>query len=373
MPTSDIVIIGGGIAGLSAASALSASAKVVVLEAEKSIGYHATGRSAAIYIKNYGNATLRALNARSEAPLRTPTLPVDAPILSPRGELLIAEPTEMDVFDAYFQDSHGLERLTPTEAQNLVPILNTDRFSAAIYEPMAQDIDVDLLLTGYFRNARANGAEIITDARVLTMQHDGTSWTIETGQGKFTAKIVVNAAGAWGDHIARIAGVAPLGLQPLRRSAVLMALPDHLACENWPLFGSISEQWYAKPMGGKLMISPADEDPMEPQDAFPDDMTLAEGLWRFEQATHAPIVRPSHSWAGLRTFLPDRTPAVGFDANAEGFFWLVGQGGYGVQTSPALSELASSLILGHVPDLENAHVNALSPLRFSRKSPITPE
>lgn len=366
MPTSDIIVIGGGIAGISAASALSNAAKVVVLEAEKSIGYHATGRSAAIYIKNYGNATLRALNARSEAPLSAPSLPVEAPILTPRGELLIAQPDELDVFEDYFQDSDGLERLSPRQAHDLVPILKTDMFCAAVYEPKAQDIDVDLLLAGYARHARSNGADIITNATVQQMRYDGCFWTIETTNGTYQAKIVINAAGAWGDHIAEIAGVTPLGLRPLRRSAVLMSLPNHLPCENWPLFGSITEQWYAKPMGGKLMISPADEDPVQAQDVFPDDMTLAEGLWRFEQATTAPIARPSHSWAGLRTFLPDRTPAVGFDANSDGFFWLVGQGGYGVQTSPAMSELAADIILGNQPAIDQSHIAALSPHRFSQ-------
>jgi D-arginine dehydrogenase len=161
-----------------------------------------------------------------------------------------------------------------------------------------------------------------------------------------------------------MAKVLPLGLQPMRRSAVMMAVPSRMDCMAWPLFGTVSEQWYAKPTGGKLMISPADEDPIDAQDAYPDDMTLAEGLWRFEQATTVPMSRPSNAWAGLRTFLPDRTPAVGFDPSADGFFWLVGQGGYGVQTCPAMAELAASIILGQTPHLASDVVSALSPKRF---------
>jgi D-arginine dehydrogenase len=364
MKTADAIIIGGGIAGHSLAATLGQSIKTVVLEMEKTVGYHATGRSAAIYIKNYGNRVLRALNARSEPFLQNPGPFVGDTVLSPRGELLIASEDELSVLESYFNDSDGLERLTPAEVQELVPILKIDDVCAAVFEPRAQDIDVDRLMQGFGKQARANGVHILTDHPVTSIFRDGHSWVITTRHETFSTPIIINAAGAWGDHVAGMAKVLPLGLQPMRRSAVMMAVPPQMDCMAWPLFGTVSEQWYAKPTGGKLMISPADEDPIDAQDAYPDDMTLAEGLWRFEQATTVPMSRPSNAWAGLRTFLPDRTPAVGFDPSADGFFWLVGQGGYGVQTCPAMAELAASIILGQTPHLASDVVSALSPKRF---------
>lgn len=365
MSHADIIVIGGGIAGASAAAELArGGAKVVLLEGEPQLGYHSTGRSAAIFIRNYGNATLRALNAAAEPIFENPGDICDGPLLSPRGELLIASEDEMPVLEAYLDGSTGIERLSGAQAAEIVPILRPDRIAGAMIEHGAQGIDVDRMLQGYARYLRSNGGQIVTGALVGEIRHDGALWQVETPQGTFTAPIIVNAAGAWADEVAGRAGVAQVGLQPLRRSAAIIPSPEGYDCADWPVFGSIAETWYAKPEAGKLMVSPADEDPVDPHDAWADDMVLAEGLHRFEQAVTVPVTRVEHSWAGLRSFVSDRTPVAGFAPDVRGFFWLAGQGGYGVQTAPALSRLTAALVLGEKPELGPEVIAALSPERL---------
>jgi D-arginine dehydrogenase len=344
MTQPDIIVIGGGIAGTSAAAMLASGARVVLIEAEQQLGYHSTGRSAAIFIRNYGNTVLRALNAASAPVLLAPDGISDRSLLSPRGQLLIASENETDALEDYAKGAIGLESLTATEATALVPILRQERIAAAIVEWDAQDIDVDRMLQGYARLLRDRGGQTVTGAAVTGMTRADNCWHVSTATGKWSAPIVVNAAGAWADTVARMAGLASI--------------------KDWPLFGSASESWYAKPDAGRLLVSPADEDPVEPHDAWPDDMVLAEGLDRFGQAVSIPITRPTHSWAGLRSFMADRTPAVGFDPSATGFFWLAGQGGYGVQTAPALAAICAALCLGgQLPVAQNI-LDALSPDRF---------
>ena len=361
----DILVIGGGIAGISvAAECARAGADVTVLEAERQIGYHATGRSAAIFIRNYGNATLRALNAVAEPIFEHPGEISDKPLLSPRGELMIATEAELPVLDAYLDGAVGVERLTGAEAAEIVPILRPDRIAGALVERDARGIDVDLLLQGYARMLRGRGGRIVTGAPVQALRREAGQWLVETAQGKFAAPTIVNAAGAWADEISAMAGLAPLGLRPCRRSAAILPAPEGHVTDGWPLFGSISETWYAKPEAGKLMVSPADEDPVDPHDAWPEDMVIAEGLDRFEQAVTMPVTRVEHAWAGLRTFAPDRTPVAGPDPRAEGFVWLAGQGGYGVQTAPALARIGAALIAGEVPDIAPEVRAALAPDRL---------
>lgn len=364
MSAPDIIVIGGGIAGISAAAMLSQDANVLVLEREAQTGYHATGRSAATFIRNYGNATLRALNAAAEPVLTQPDGISDSSLLSPRGELLVATEPEMDALDAYADGADGIARITPDEAVELMPILKRDGLVAALYEDSAQDIDVDRLLQGYLRLLRARGGRIETGGDVAAITRRGDTWQVTTDDQTHTAPIVVNAAGAWADQVATLAGVRTVGLQPYRRSAVLMAVPDGMDASRWPLAASAQETWYAKPDAGKLLISPADEDPVDPQDAWPDDMVLAEGLYRFEEATTFPITRPTHSWAGLRSFVPDRTPVAGFAPDAPGFFWLAGQGGYGVQTAPTLAALTHALCCDAPLPVASGIVAALNPGRF---------
>ncbi len=371
MSTADVIIIGGGIAGISAAAEIAAEARVVVIEAEPHIGYHATGRSAAMFIRSYGNATLRALNAASASFFETPEGVSDRSLLSLRGELLLAGESELGALADYEASSDGLERLTAAQAVELVPILRPEPIVAAVLERDAHDIDVDRMLQGYARLLRDRGGRVICGAAASIRREEG-SWQVHAADETVRAPILVNAAGAWADEVAEAAGVGRIGITPMRRSAAILPLPNEYSGAHWPLFGSVAEAWYAKPEAGKMMVSPADEDPVEPHDAWPDDMVLAEGLHRYEQAVTLPVTRVERSWAGLRSFAPDRSPVVGFDPACEGLFWLAGQGGYGVQTAPALSRLAASLCLGQAPVLAKTVTDALSPVRFrTERRPVS--
>lgn len=360
--TADILVIGAGIAGCGAAARLAGDTRVVVLEMEDRPAYHTTGRSAATFILNYGNDVLRAMNRASEETLRDGADLSDHGFLSKRGVLQVEEPGQAEEFQAYVNGAHGLEILDGQGVLELFPIYRPDRAVRGAYEPDASDIDVDGLLQAYIRMLRAKGGRIVTCAQVIAVSRAAGTWTVETKAGVFSAPVIVNAAGAWGDQVAALAGIDPVGLTPMRRTVAV--LPTDQPTADWALTASVGETWYAKPDGGRLWVSPADEDPVEPHDAFPDDMVLAEGLDRFEQATTMPVKRVERSWAGLRTFAPDRTPVNGFEPEADGFYWLVGQGGYGIQTAPAMSTLAAAQIHGHAPDLPDAVVAALAPARF---------
>ncbi|MGE0502936.1 MAG: NAD(P)/FAD-dependent oxidoreductase [Rhizobiaceae bacterium] len=359
----DVVVVGAGIAGAGVAAGLGGGLRVALLEAEDRPGYHTTGRSAAIFIQNYGNATIRALS-RASAPLFD-RAGAETPILSQRGLLYVAGEEGLDAHAGLLADAEGMKPVTAGEALGLVPVLRPDWLAAAAYEPDAQDVDVAALHQAYVKRARSAGAELVTNARLLAARRSGGSWTIETTGGSFEAAVIVNAAGAWADVVAAACGVAPIGIRPLRRSIAVLPAPDGIDPRRWPLVADSAEGWYAKPEAGRLLVSPADEDPVEPHDAFADDMVLAEGLFRFEQAVDWPVTRVERSWAGLRSFAPDRTPIAGFDPAADGFFWLAGQGGYGIQTAPALSRFASAAITrADPPDGLGALAAALSPARF---------
>ncbi len=350
---SDFVIIGGGIAGIGCAAGLPDDARIVVLEAEASVGYHASARSAAIFIPAYGGDEIRRLSALAEPYFESPPDALDTPgLLSPRGELLIAVEGEEEDMSAVLAAAPGIEELTVDEAVAQVPILRREVIRRVCIEPRARDIDADRLLHAWLRLARRRGTTVHTAAPATGLAREDGRWRVDTPRGVFRAPVVVNAAGAWCDAVAGLAGLAPLGLVPHRRSAAVLPPPGDLDVNAWPLFGSVNETWYAKPLAGKLMVSPADEDPVPPHDAFTDDMVLAEGLYRYEQAVTEPVTRVEHQWAGLRTFAPDRVPVVGFDPRVEGLFWLAGQGGYGIQTAPAMSRLAAARLVGE--DLDEA-------------------
>jgi D-arginine dehydrogenase len=353
----DFLIVGGGVAGLSAAARLAPMGRVVVLEAEAQLAYHASGRSAALFEENYGRPATIALNRASRDWL------VAADVLSPRGLMVVGTADEADAVarDAAAMD---LRRIPPAEALALLPILDPRKVAHAAHSAAAQDLDTDRLVQGFARTARAHGAEIVTQARVTAIRRNGQGWTVTAGPREFEARLLVNAAGAWADQVALMAGVAPLGLKPLRRSMARIPAPAGHDPADWPMIFGPGETWYAKPDAGALIVSPADEDPVEPQDAWADDMVLAEGLARYEALVVAPVTRLLASWAGLRTFAPDRALVIGFAADTPGFFWLAGQGGYGMQTSPAASRLAADLIGGVAPELDPATVAALSPRRF---------
>jgi D-arginine dehydrogenase len=304
--TCDILVIGGGMAGISAAALLAREARVIVLEMEPVPGHHSTGRSAAIFIRNYGSNVLRALNAASAGFFSEPVDVASESLLTERGELMIADEDEREALARYLDGSSGLERISPDEAVARVPILRRERIVEAVYEPDAQDIDVDRMFQGLQRLLKARGGEIVTGAGVTGIARRDGIWEAETPAGRFQAPTIINAAGAWADRVAALAGVAQVGLRPLRRSAALLPAPEGYDLRGWPLVVSASERWYLKPEAGKLMVSPADEDEVEPQDAWPDDMVVAEGLYRFEQAVTIPVTRVEHSWAGLRSFVGAR-------------------------------------------------------------------
>ena len=361
--SADVIVVGGGIAGISAGAEIAKDAQVLLLEAEPHIGYHATGRSAAIFIRNYGNATLRALNAMAEPFFDAPNGVSDTSLLSPRGELLTAAETEIADLEAYAAEAEGLARLTAADAVELVPILREDMIAAAVYEVNARGIDVDRMLQGYARLLRAGGGDIVTSARVTALRRDSGVWQVETPEATYAAPVVINAAGAWAGQVAALAGAQNIALAPKRRSAAILPAPDGYDVAAWPLFGSVAETWYAKPDAGRLMVSPADADPVSPHDAWPDDMVLAEGIDRYARSVTVPVTRVERSWAGLRTFASDSTPVVGFDARVDGFFWLAGQGGYGVQTAPALSQITAGMVVGGMA-LSPILRAALAPSRF---------
>lgn len=352
------LIIGGGIAGLSAAAALSPHAQVTVLEGEDALGYHASGRSAAMFLADYGNDTVRALNHASQEHHR------DADVLSPRGMMLVGRPQEEDAFKLECT-AFGMERLTTEEATALLPILDPDKLGSAGFREGAYDLDTDRLMQHFARSARGQGATILTDAKVTAITRDNGQWQVTTETGTHHATHLVNASGAWADQLARMAGVKQIGLQPYRRSIARLPSPGGHDLRGWPFVDAVGERWYAKPDAGKWLVSPSEEDPHPPHDAWADDMVLAEGLARYEELMHEPVTRVETSWAGLRSFAPDRALVIGPDPAVDGFWWLAGQGGYGFQTAPAAARLLADLFAGQSPDLAPDVVAALSPGRFT--------
>jgi glycine/D-amino acid oxidase-like deaminating enzyme len=360
---SDIIIIGGGIAGISAAARLSEQADVTVLEAEDQLAYHASGRSAAVFIKDYGNPTIRALNIASLPYLRAE----NEGFLSPRGMMLLAKPNERAAFSDEAAE-FGLQPISVSEAIEKVPLINQRTLGYAAYRSDVYDIDTDKLLQDFLRKARNQGAKIHVSHPVKALNFCGGKWQVKTQKGDFQANILINAAGAWADHIAKMASVPPLGLIAYRRSIARLPVPGGYDPTSWPVIDEIGEAWYAKPDAGQLIVSPADEDPLPAQDAWADDMILAEGLARFEAMITHPITRPSANWAGLRTFAPDRALVIGSDPKSPSFFWLAGQGGYGFQTAAASSQLIADLVLDQRSDLPKDIQNQLSPNRFHKRA-----
>lgn len=364
--TADVIVIGAGVAGLGAAARIALDARVLVLEMERTPCRHSSGRSAAIYVKSYGPPGVRAATAASEAFfMEPPDGFAEAPLLTPRGFLYVDY--ESRGVEALLATSPDLEAITAKEAQALFPIIRTEGMTAAAYETDSRNIDVDLLTSGYRRMIAAAGGEIVTDAEVSALTYANGVWRIDTRAGAFETPTVVNAAGAWASRVGAMAGATPIEITPCRRSAAVLPAPAGMDVSAWPLVADADESWYAKPLSGKLMVSPADQDPVEACDIYPDDMVLAEGIDRFQQRMNYEVTRVEHSWAGLRSFPPDGEPVVGFDSNAEGFFWYAGIGGYGIQTSPALAVLAGDLIAARAHALDADSVALMAPDRFAKK------
>ncbi|MBU2983130.1 FAD-binding oxidoreductase [Lentibacter algarum] len=354
----DIIVIGGGIAGTSVAARLAPHASVTLLEAENVLAYHASGRSAALYESNYGLDTTVALSKASADYFH------QSGLLSDRGLLIAARANEREQFEA---DTAmlKLELISPADALAMIPILDGAQVAHASHHAGAWDIDTDRMVQDFARELRTHGGRLQTKSRVVSITGGAGAWAVHTEAATYEAAIIVNAAGAWVDELAKLAGVTPLGFTPLRRSMVRIPAPGGHDVSKWPMFFGVGESWYAKPDAGSLIVSPAEEHPMPPMDAWADDMVLAEGLARYEALVTEPVTRIEANWAGLRTFSPDRHLTVGFDVHTDGFFWHAGQGGYGFQTAPAASQLAADLILGRAPEMDAGTVSALSPERFA--------
>jgi D-arginine dehydrogenase len=369
----DVLIVGGGIAGAGAAYEISTFASVIVLESESHCGYHSTGRSAASFTENYGDAVIRRLAIASRSFLQHPPPGFcDHPILTPRGMITIAREDQLQLLAEELEHARvlvpSITRIDAEAAITRVPVLRADYVAGAFIEPYSMEIDVHGLHQGFLRSAKARGARVLVNACVRAMERTGGRWAVTTETGTFYAPTVVNAAGAWADVIARYAGARPVGLLPKRRTAFTVAVPAGMNAAHWPLVNDVAEEFYFKPDAGQLFVSPADATVSPPMDAYPEDYDVAVGVDRLERATSLRVQGVARSWAGLRTFAPDAVPVVGADPVVDGFYWLAGQGGYGIKTSPALSRALASLLRdGRFPaDLAEMNINAadLSPARL---------
>ncbi len=345
----DVIILGAGMAGASLAAELAGERSVVVLEMEPQPGYHATGRSAAMFFESYGNATVRALTRASRRFLEQPPAGfADVRLLSPRSALFVADAARVDQLQAVLQlpdASAHMRAVDAATARSLCPILRPEWTVAGVLDESGEDMDVAAIHQGYLQSARRNGARVVTGAGESVIARHAGLWHVGSRAGEFAAPIVANATGAWADGVASRAGVAQVGLQPLRRSCALIPAPPGHDASRWPMVIDVAEEFYFKPDAGQLLLSPANEDPMDPCDAAPEDLDIALAVDRFETVTTVEVRRVTHRWAGLRSFVADRSPVVGFDPQADGFFWLAGQGGYGIQMAPALARTAAALLL----------------------------
>lgn len=349
--SADCLVIGGGIAGASVARWLAPHARTIVLERESQPGYHATGRSAALFMESYGNPQVRALTRASRAFFEKPPAGYsDHPLLTPRGALFVATEAQREPYEHHWEVLRAItpnaHRLGADEACAMVPVLRRELLHGAIHEPEAVDMDVHALHQGFLRELRREGGRLVCDAEVTAIERHGADWRVRAGGQVYQAPVLINAAGAWADVIAGLAGVRPIGLEPRRRSAFMFAAPAGMDTHAWPLVFGADEDWYIKPDAGLLLGSPANADPVAPHDVQPEELDIALAIHRIEEMTTMTIRRPSHTWAGLRSFVADGGLVGGFDEEAAGFFWLAGQGGYGIQTCAAMGEACAALALG---------------------------
>jgi D-arginine dehydrogenase len=347
----DFLIIGGGIAGASIAYWLAPHARVILLEREPQPGYHSTGRSAALFMESYGPTQVRTLTRASRAFFERPPEGFAAhTLLSPRGELYVASVEQQQQLEEHWDIvqtySQVARRLDASETCSLVPVLRPARVLASVYEPDGCDMDVDALHQGYLREMRRAGARLQCNAEVSRIERGGSDWLLHAGDEIYSAPVIVNAAGAWADEIALLAGVTPIGIEPRRRSAFTFAPPASIVSAAWPAVVGADEDWYFKPEAGMLLGSPANADPVEPQDVQAEELDIALAIDRIESMTTLAIHRPARIWAGLRSFVADGGLVGGFDATAAGFFWVAAQGGYGIQTSAAMGEACAALARG---------------------------
>lgn len=354
----DFLVIGGGIAGISAGARLSHLGHVVVLEKEAGLGYHASGRSAAMFEETYGLESTLALNRASKAY----HMEANGGVLSPRGLMIVGRADEAERFEAELA-MMGMEEIGLEAGRAIVPILGGATARVG-HRPDAWDIDTDRLLQNFAAEIRAQGGQVRTGQEVRAIARLRHGWEVTAGGERIAARVIVNAAGAWADGVAGMAGIAPLGITPYRRSMARLPAPGGHDTSGWPMVMGLREAWYAKPDAGALLVSPAEEDPAEPHDAWADDMVLAEGLARYEAFVTEPVTRLMSNWAGLRSFAPDRNLVLGPEPGDPSFVWAAGQGGYGIQTAPAASALLADLVAGRTPELEPEMVARLRPDRL---------
>ena len=367
-----IAVIGAGMAGASIAAHLSQHAVVRLLEMEDHPGYHSTGRSAAQFSETYGNRVIRALSRASRSFLFTPPHGFTAsPLVKLRGNLTFGKADQIALLDAYadsLEPGYGIERLPPDRTLQLCPILRADDLGGGVFEPRSADIDVHALHLGYLKLFKSRGGSVTTASQVINLERNADAWWITTPATTLRADIVVNAAGAWAGEVGKMAGAVDIGLEPRRRTAALIEPPAGIDSSAWPMVGDVDETFYIKPDAGLLLLSPADETPVRAGDVQPDELDVAVAIDRLEQATDIEVRRVVRTWAGLRSFVADRSPCVGFDPTRPGFFWHAALGGYGIQTAPALGELAAALLLGRSIDERLSAIGlepkALSPARL---------
>jgi D-arginine dehydrogenase len=373
MQAYEFIVIGAGIAGASAAYELAKLGSTVILERESQPGYHTTGRSAAVFSEIYGNATIRGLTVGSRQFFALPPAGFcEYPLWKQRHSVMIARGDQLAnlqrAYDEWVKLVPTVRWLEGDEARDVTPMLKRDYVAGGVLEPAANDLDVHEIHRGFLRGAARAGATLLCDSEVLELSRQGSAWWVRTGTGEFRGDFIVNAAGAWGDAIAALAGARPVGLAPKRRTAILFdpAPPEDVG--GWPIIIDADEQFYFKPDAGRVLGSPADETVSPPCDAQPEEIDVALAVDRIEQAATFRVQRLVRKWAGLRNFVADKSPVVGLDREVPGFFWLVAQGGYGIQTSPALGRVAAALIGGgDMPeDLQSLGVQAanLSPARL---------
>jgi D-arginine dehydrogenase len=350
----DIVVIGGGMAGASVAAHLAEHATVRLLEMEPQPGYHSTGRSAALFAESYGNTTIRALTRASRDFFRSPPSSFcSTALLRPRAILVIArtgQEAALEALHATMVPGDELERTSVGTALELWPLLRPEGLVAAAYTRNSADIEVHELQQSYLRLLLARKGVLTTRSEVIGLERDGDTWCVRTPQDTLRARVVINAAGAWAEQIGRLAGAIDIGLQPRRRTACLIDQPAGHGADKWPMLLDVEEQFYVKPDAGMLLLSPADETLTQPGDAQAEELDIAIAVDRLEQATTLEVKRVTHKWAGLRSFVQDRSPVVGYDPRVPGFFWHAALGGYGIQTAPALSRVAAALVLGRAVD-----------------------
>ena len=376
--TADFLIVGAGIAAASAGYFLAQHGKVVLLERESQPGAHSTGRSAALFMESYGTPQVRALTRASRAFLDAPPEDfTETPILGARGALMVATDEQAPLLESgweVFQAvSERARRLDGQEACAMLPMLRPERIVGGLYEPDASDIDVHSLHQGFLKGLRRRGGRVVCDAEVTRIERVGGAWRVRAGHETWQAPLLLNAAGAWADVVGRLAGAQPIGLVPKRRSAFVFAPPPGVSVARWPACAGIDESWYIKPDAGQLLGSPANADPVEPQDVQPEELDIAMGIDKIETMTTLRIVRPTRTWAGLRSFVADGDLVGGFDPELPGFFWIAAQGGYGIQTSAAMGETCAALAVGQAVPARIAGYGLtaamLSPARLRASAP----